>query len=66
MVKKTANKKAETKYEKYFLKDVIHPTMKKEWGGEAISAGQGHEDIIPAGCQGSPGDNGGEKTVFVP
>jgi len=48
MAKKVAKKKAELKYEKYFLKDVIHETMKKEWGGEVIGAGPGHEDIIPA------------------
>ena len=37
-VKKTTKKKAELKYEKYFIKDVIHEGLKKEWGGQAISA----------------------------
>lgn len=42
-----AKRKAELKYEKYILKDVIKETMKKEWGGEVISAGREHADIIP-------------------
>jgi hypothetical protein len=46
-----ARKKAELKYEKYFLKDVINDGLKKEWSGQAISAGTGHEDIIPAGTK---------------
>jgi hypothetical protein len=54
MVKKAAAKKTAGKYDKYFLTDVIHPTMKKEWGGESISAGAGHEDIIPANARALP------------
>jgi hypothetical protein len=49
-----AKKKSEGKYDKYFITDVIHGTMKKEWGGEAISAGKGHEDIIPADARALP------------
>jgi hypothetical protein len=49
-----AKKTAERKYDKYFIKDVIHGTMKKEWGGEAIGAGKGHEDIIPANARALP------------
>lgn len=43
-----AKKKAELKYEKYFLKDVTHGARKKEWFEDTISVGPGHEDIIPA------------------
>ena len=49
-----AKKKAELKYEKYFLKDVVHDAMNKDWGGEAISAGRGHDDIIPPNAKRSP------------
>jgi uncharacterized RmlC-like cupin family protein len=52
--KKVAKKKAELKYEKYFIKDVIHETMNKDWGGEAISAGRGHDDIIPPNARALP------------
>jgi hypothetical protein len=54
VAKKTTVKKKESKYDKYFLTDVIRPTMKKEWGGESISAGAGHEDIIPADARALP------------
>ena len=53
MVKKAAAKKT-GKYDKYFLTDVIHPTTKKEWGGEVISAAKGHEDIIPPDARALP------------
>jgi hypothetical protein len=53
-VKKATRKKAEPKYEKYFIKDVITDGIKKEWGGQAISAGKGHEDIIPADARALP------------
>ena len=49
-----AKKKAELKYDKYILKDVIKETMKKEWGGEVISAGREHGDIIPADAYAVP------------
>jgi hypothetical protein len=49
-----AKKKVAGKYDKYFLTDVIHGTMKPEWGGEVISAGAGHEDIIPANARALP------------
>jgi uncharacterized RmlC-like cupin family protein len=42
-----AKKKAELKYEKYFLKDVARGTRRKEWFEDAIFIGPGHEDIIP-------------------
>ena len=48
MPKRGAKKKAEGKYDKYFLTDVINEGIKKEWGGQAISAGPGHEDLLPA------------------
>jgi hypothetical protein len=48
-----AKKKTELKYEKYFIKDPVHETMKKEWGGEVISA-RGHDDIIPAVARAFP------------
>jgi hypothetical protein len=51
---KVARKKKELKYEKYFLKDVVNDGMKKEWGGQAISAGRGHADIIPANAYAVP------------
>ncbi len=50
-----AKKKAEGKYDKYFLTNVIHDTMKKEWGGQMIGAGPGHEDIIPPVARALPG-----------
>ena len=37
--------KDERKYEKYFLKDVIRETTKKEWGGEVIGFGTGPKDV---------------------
>ncbi len=43
-----AKKKGEGKYDKYFITDVVHDAMKKEWGGQMMGAGRGHEDIIPA------------------
>ncbi|MBN2074564.1 MAG: hypothetical protein JW762_03335 [Dehalococcoidales bacterium] len=49
-----ARKKKELKYEKYFLKDVITDGLRKEWGGQAISAGRGHDDIIPANARALP------------
>ena len=49
-----AKKKAELKYDKYFLKDVVHEAMNKDWGGEAISAGRGHDDIIPPNARALP------------
>lgn len=48
MPKKGGKKKAGGKYDKYFLTDVVNEGMKKEWGGQAISAGRGHEDLLPA------------------
>ena len=36
------------KYEKYFLKDVVHGAMKEEWGGEMIGLGGIRSDVIPA------------------
>lgn len=48
MPKKGGKKKAGGKYDKYFLTDVINDGIKKEWGGQAISAGTGHEDLLPA------------------
>ena len=48
MAKKGAKKKAKGKYDKYFLTNVINEGLKKEWGGQAISAGPGHEDLLPA------------------
>lgn len=44
MAKKATGKKAELKYEKYFLKDVV---KENKWGGEGIGLGGGG-DIIPA------------------
>ena len=49
-----ARKKKELKYEKYFLRDVITDGLRKEWGGQAISAGRGHDDIIPANARAVP------------
>lgn len=49
-----AGKKKQLKYEKYFLKNVINDGQKEEWGGQAISAGRGHEDIIPANARAVP------------
>jgi len=54
VTKKAAGKKKELKYEKYFLKNVITDGIKKEWGGQAIAAGRGHEDIIPANARALP------------
>jgi hypothetical protein len=39
------------KYEKYFLKDVVSETRKKEWGGETIGFGTGPRDVIPANAR---------------
>jgi hypothetical protein len=56
MKRKATPRKSELKYEKYFLKDVIHESMKKEWGGEIISGrAQEHADIIPADVRTLPG-----------
>ncbi len=46
-----SGEKDERKYEKYFLKDVIRETTKKEWGGEAIGFGTGPRDVIPANAR---------------
>ena len=48
MAKKGARKKVEGKYDQYFLSDVIKESMKKEWGGQMISAGTAHEALLPA------------------
>lgn len=48
-------KMAEQKYEKYFIKDVIFETAKKEWGGERITVASGaHSDIIPVNDRALP------------
>jgi hypothetical protein len=49
-----ATKTKASKYDKYFLTDVIRDSMKKEWGGQTMSAGQGHEDIIPHDARALP------------
>jgi hypothetical protein len=54
MPKKATKAKKESKYEKYFIKDVINDGIKKEWGGQAISAGRGHDDIIPPDARALP------------
>ncbi len=48
-----ARKKTELKYDKYFIKDAVRETAKKEWGGETMSA-KGHDDIIPADARAFP------------
>jgi hypothetical protein len=48
-------KKDERKYEKYFLKDVVRETTKKEWGGESIGFGAGPRDVIPPNARMSLG-----------
>jgi hypothetical protein len=48
MPKKGAKKIVEGKYDKYVLTDVIKETTKKEWGGQIISPGPGHENLLPA------------------
>ena len=50
-----SEEKNERKYEKYFLRDVVHETTKKEWGGEAIGFGTGPKDVIPANARMSLG-----------
>ncbi len=50
-----SEEKGERKYEKYFLKDVIRETTKKEWGGEIIGFGAGPRDVIPANARMSLG-----------
>jgi hypothetical protein len=47
--------KDERKYEKYFLKDVVRETTKKEWGGEIIGFGPGPRDVVPANARMSLG-----------
>ena len=50
-----ATKKAERKYDKYFVTDkVVHDAMKKEWGSQMISMPPGHDDIIPASAKALP------------
>jgi hypothetical protein len=51
----TSEEKNERKYEKYFLKDVVRETTKKEWGGESIGFGPGPHDVIPANAKMSLG-----------
>jgi hypothetical protein len=46
-----AEEKGERKYEKYFLKDVVRETTKKEWGGESIGVGAAPKDDIPANAR---------------
>lgn len=46
-----AKKKAKLKYEKYFVKNVIHPPMKKEWDSERIGVDPKQQGIIPAGAR---------------
>ena len=48
MPKKGSKKKVEGKYDKYLLTDVIKDSSKKEWGGQVISPGPGHEDLLPS------------------
>ena len=48
MPKKGTKKKAKAKYDQYFLTDVIKETRKKEWGGQVMSAGPGHEELLPS------------------